>query len=42
MSERVEDVESIYRDNEGVMDIVQFVRGASQRAVCQPKVGQAD
>jgi UDP-N-acetylglucosamine acyltransferase len=42
MSERVEDVESIYRDNEGVMDIVQFVRGSSQRAVCQPKVGQAD
>lgn len=42
MSERVEDVESIYRDNEGVMDIVQFVRGSSQRAVCQPRVGQAD
>ena len=42
MSERVDDVESIYRDNEGVMDIVQFVRGSSQRAVCQPKVGQAD
>lgn len=42
LSERVEDVESIYRDNEGVMDIVQFVRGSSQRAVCQPKVGQAD
>lgn len=42
MAERVDDVESIYRDNEGVMDIVQFVRGSSQRAVCQPKVGQAD
>lgn len=42
LSERVDDVESIYRDNEGVMDIVQFVRGSSQRAVCQPKVGQAD
>ena len=42
MSERVDDVESIYRDNEGVMDIVGFVRGASQRAVCQPKVGPAE
>ena len=42
MSERVDDVESIYRDNEGVMDIVEFVRGASQRAVCQPKVGQLE
>lgn len=42
MSERVDDVESIYRDNEGVMDIVEFVRGASQRAVCQPKVGPAE
>ncbi|MFN0041668.1 MAG: acyl-ACP--UDP-N-acetylglucosamine O-acyltransferase [Alphaproteobacteria bacterium] len=42
LAERVDDVEQLYRENEGVMDVVRFIRGSSNRAVCQPKAGEAD
>jgi UDP-N-acetylglucosamine acyltransferase len=39
MSERLEDVSSLFADNEPVMEIVNFIREESSRAVCQPKDG---
>lgn len=41
VAERLADVAEIYRDNEPVMDIVNFIRFDSSRAVCQPKVDRA-
>ncbi len=37
LSERLADVIEIYRDNEAVMDVVDFIGIDSTRAVCQPK-----
>ena len=37
-SERVEDVSCSYTDVEPVMEIIAFIRGDSQRALCQPAV----
>jgi len=37
MQERVDDVIELYADNEGVMEIIEFVREESSRAVLQPK-----
>ncbi|MSO75734.1 MAG: acyl-ACP--UDP-N-acetylglucosamine O-acyltransferase [Alphaproteobacteria bacterium] len=42
MQERVADVAGMYGDNPGVMDIVRFIETASNRAICQPKAGDAD
>ncbi len=39
MTERLEDVSSLFADNEPVMEIVGFIREESSRAVCQPKDG---
>jgi len=36
MSERLVDVAELFKDNEPVMEIVDFVRGGSSRAICQP------
>lgn len=36
MSERLTDVAEMYKDNEAVMDIVDFIRTDSTRAICQP------
>lgn len=41
LAERLDDVESLYRSNEAVMEIVAFIRSASSRGVCQPR-GEAD
>jgi UDP-N-acetylglucosamine acyltransferase len=37
LSERIEDVIALYGDNSGVMEIVEFVRTETSRAVLQPK-----
>ncbi len=36
MAERLADVAEMYKDNEPVMDIVDFIRTDSTRAICQP------
>ena len=36
MSERLEDVAEMYKDDKPVMDIVEFIRSNSSRAICQP------
>lgn len=41
MAERLADVMDMYRGSEPVMDIVNFIRSDSSRAVCQPKVDRA-
>jgi len=41
MAERVADVVEIYHGNQAVMDIVEFIRADSSRAVCQPKAEHA-
>ncbi len=41
MAERVDDVVRMYRDNAPAMEIVDFIRAESYRAICQPKVGNA-
>lgn len=38
--ERIEDAAKRFDGNEGVMDIVTFIRSQSSRAICQPKNGQ--
>jgi UDP-N-acetylglucosamine acyltransferase len=37
MTERLSDVEEIYHANEVVMEIVEFIRADSSRAICQPR-----
>jgi UDP-N-acetylglucosamine acyltransferase len=41
MGERVEDVASIYSQNNPVMEMVEFIRADSSRAICQPKAENA-
>lgn len=41
MSERIEDVAELFADNEPVMEIVDFIRGDSTRAICQPLLEDA-
>ena len=41
MAERLEDVARRFPDNRAVMDIVEFIRADSSRAVCQPKNARA-
>ena len=36
LAERLEDVADLFPDNEPVMDIVNFIRADSSRAICQP------
>jgi len=38
MAERVEDVASMFADNEPVMDIVSFIQTDSSRGLCQPRL----
>ncbi len=40
MAERLADVSQLFPDHEAVMDIVEFIRSDSARAVCQPKDGR--
>ena len=35
--ERLNDVSEMYKENQAVMDIVEFIRGDSSRAICQPR-----
>ena len=37
MAERLIDVSEMYKENEAVMDIVDFIRGDSSRSICQPR-----
>ncbi len=37
LSERVEDVAELFKDNSAVTDIVRFINAESDRAICQPK-----
>jgi UDP-N-acetylglucosamine acyltransferase len=41
MQERLDDVAEMFADSEMVMDIVDFMRTDSSRAVCQPKLDRA-
>ena len=41
MTERLDDVAELFRDNEPVMEIVDFIRADSSRAVCQPGLEDA-
>ena len=41
MSERLEDVAEDFGNNEAVMDILQFIRADSSRAICQPIMDDA-
>ncbi len=40
MAERLSDVSQLFPDHEAVMDVVEFIRANSARAVCQPKDGR--
>jgi UDP-N-acetylglucosamine acyltransferase len=37
MAERLNDVSEMYKENRAVMEIVEFIRGNSSRAICQPR-----
>lgn len=41
MSERIADVAEMFKDVEPVMEIVDFIRADSSRAICQPKLDDA-
>jgi UDP-N-acetylglucosamine acyltransferase len=41
MIERLDDVAQVFSDNEPVMEIVEFIRAASSRALCQPALEDA-
>lgn len=41
MAERLEDVAELFRDNEAVMEIVNFIRVDSSRPICQPPLDDA-
>lgn len=41
MAERIEDVAQLYGENQPVMDLVEFIRADSSRAICQPKADHA-
>ena len=41
MTERLDDVAELFRDNEPVMEIVDFIRADSSRAICQPGLEDA-
>jgi UDP-N-acetylglucosamine acyltransferase len=41
MAERIKDVSELFSENVAVMDIVEFIRTDSSRAICQPKMEQA-
>ena len=42
MAERLEDVAGLYAKSQPVMDLVDFIREDSARALCQPKPNQGD
>ena len=39
IQERIKDVSDEFKNNEPVMDIVEFIEGSASRAICQPKNG---
>ena len=41
MAERLADVSEMYKEHEAVMDIVEFIRSESSRAICQPTAEHA-
>ncbi len=40
LAERIRDTAEIYKDNDVVMEIVDFIRGESSRSICQPRAEQ--
>jgi UDP-N-acetylglucosamine acyltransferase len=40
MSERLDDVFESFNDHEAIMEIVDFLRSDTSRAICQPKAEQ--
>ncbi len=42
MAERLDDVAGLYAQSQAVMDLVEFIRADSARAICQPKPNQGD
>lgn len=38
LQERLADVANLFKDNKAVMEIVEFIRADSSRAICQPKM----
>jgi UDP-N-acetylglucosamine acyltransferase len=40
LKERLEDAAAMYRDNEAVMDIVNFIRADANRSICLPTTGR--
>lgn len=40
LKERLEDVTEMYRDNEAVMEIVNFIRADASRSICLPTTGR--
>ncbi len=41
MAERLEDASEMYRDNQAVMEIVNFIKADSSRSICQPTMEDA-
>ncbi|MCW5699648.1 MAG: acyl-ACP--UDP-N-acetylglucosamine O-acyltransferase [Rhodospirillales bacterium] len=41
MAERIEDVSQMFKSNEFVMEIVEFIRAKSSRGICQPALDHA-
>ncbi len=41
MAERLKDTAEMYKDNDVVMEIVDFIRGDSNRSICQPRTEHA-
>jgi UDP-N-acetylglucosamine acyltransferase len=39
LAERLSDVSELFNSNRTVMDIIEFIRADSERAICQPKLG---
>jgi UDP-N-acetylglucosamine acyltransferase len=39
LQERLDDVTEMFKDNKGAMEIVNFIRANTSRAICQPKHG---
>ncbi len=37
MTERLNDASEMYKENQAVMEIVEFIRDDSSRAICQPR-----
>ncbi|MCE3233190.1 MAG: lpxA [Rickettsiaceae bacterium] len=39
LQERIDDASEMFKNNHGVMEIIEFIRANTSRAICQPKIG---